>query len=147
MGVSADGYICENLSYSKAVDYSLYAPYDNLEIANLATGSKIGITLNAEGEVLIFKNKKKRGYPSLFSCISRSVREALKNRIYNGRKPLSYPRYSRARCRHKRRKRSFLHALRFYLRRCYRQERQRPQPLHRAFLPHGDIFWGRPLTC
>ncbi len=57
MEVSADGYICENLSYSKTVDYSLYAPYENLEIANLATGSKIGIALNAEGEVLIFKNK------------------------------------------------------------------------------------------
>ena len=55
--ISGDGYFMDHIYYSKAIDYTLYAPYQNLEIANLSTGSKIGICLNEEGEVLIFKNK------------------------------------------------------------------------------------------
>jgi hypothetical protein len=55
--VSADGFFVDHIYYSRAIDYSLYAPYENLELANLSSGSKIGICLNNEGEVLIFKNK------------------------------------------------------------------------------------------
>lgn len=55
--ISADGFFVDHIYYSKVIDYSLYAPYENLELANLASGSKIGICLNSEGEVLIFKNK------------------------------------------------------------------------------------------
>lgn len=55
--ISADGFFVDHINFSKAIDYSLYAPYENLELANLSTGSKIGICLNCEGEVLIFKNK------------------------------------------------------------------------------------------
>ena len=55
--VSADGYFVDHIYYSRNIDYSLYAPYENLELANLSSGSKIGVCLNLEGEVLIFKNK------------------------------------------------------------------------------------------
>lgn len=55
--ISADGYVSDYIYYSKQVDYNSYAPYDNLKLASLATGSKIGICLNAQGEVLIFKNR------------------------------------------------------------------------------------------
>lgn len=55
--ISADGYITDYISYFKQCDYNLYAPYDNLKLATLASGSKIGVCLNKEGDVLIFKDK------------------------------------------------------------------------------------------
>lgn len=55
--ISADGYITDYISYFKQCDYNLYAPYDNLKLATLSSGSKIGVCLNQEGDVLIFKDK------------------------------------------------------------------------------------------
>lgn len=70
--ISADGYVSDYIYYSKQVDYNSYAPYDHLKLASLATGSKIGICLNAQGEVLIFKNRSllfaKRG--GAWACFS-----------------------------------------------------------------------------
>jgi len=55
--ISADGYISDYVSYVKQIDYNLYSPYNQLKLASLSTGSKIGICLNAEGDVSIFKDK------------------------------------------------------------------------------------------
>ena len=70
--ISADGYVSDYIYYSKQVDYDSYAPYENLKLASLSTGSKIGICLNAQGEVLIFKNRSllfaKRG--GVWICFS-----------------------------------------------------------------------------
>lgn len=55
--ISADGYISNYISHIKVVDEALFAPYKHLKLATLATGSKIGICLNEQGDVLVFKNK------------------------------------------------------------------------------------------
>ncbi|MBQ8426043.1 MAG: hypothetical protein IJX17_08545 [Clostridia bacterium] len=55
--ISSDGYVTDYISYVKQFDYNLYAPYKQLKLATLATGSKIGVCLTYEGDVLIFKEK------------------------------------------------------------------------------------------
>ena len=55
--VSADGYVSNYVSPSKNADNSLFAPYNHLQLAMLCTGSKIGICLSEQGDVLVFKNK------------------------------------------------------------------------------------------
>lgn len=57
MEISADGYVENYINYAKPVDFGLYAPYKYLKLASLSTGSKIGICLNEEGDILIFKDK------------------------------------------------------------------------------------------
>ena len=57
MEISADGYISDYICHPKQIDFSLFAPYEFLQIATLSTGSKIGISLNEQGDMLIFKNK------------------------------------------------------------------------------------------
>ncbi len=57
MEISGDGFVSDYVYYSKIVDDRLYAPYKNLKLATLATGSKIGVCLNEEGDILIFKDK------------------------------------------------------------------------------------------
>lgn len=57
MEISADGFVENYVSFAKLVDLSLYAPYKYLKLASLSTGSKIGVCLNEEGDILIFKNK------------------------------------------------------------------------------------------
>ena len=55
--VTADGYITDYISYMKQYEYNLYAPYRQLKLATLSTGSKIGICLTKQGDILIFKDK------------------------------------------------------------------------------------------
>ncbi len=55
--VSADGYVSNYINPSKNADNSLFAPYKHLQLAMLCTGSKIGICLSEQGDVLVFKNK------------------------------------------------------------------------------------------
>ena len=57
MEVSADGFVSNYLYASKVSDNSLFAPYKHLQLAMLSTGSKIGICLSEQGDVLVFKNK------------------------------------------------------------------------------------------
>lgn len=57
MEISADGFVSNYVSYSKVVDYNLFAPYKHLTLATLATGTKVGVCLSEQGDVLIFKNK------------------------------------------------------------------------------------------
>ncbi len=55
--ISADGYLSNYISYAKVIDHNLFAPFRFLKLASLSTGSKIGISLNEQGDVLVFKNK------------------------------------------------------------------------------------------
>lgn len=55
--ISSDGYITDYISYMKQHEYNLYAPYKQLKLATLSVGSKVGIALNQEGDILIFKDK------------------------------------------------------------------------------------------
>ncbi len=57
MEISADGFVSNYVSYAKPADYNLFAPYNHLTLATLATGSKVGVCLSEQGDVLIFKNK------------------------------------------------------------------------------------------
>lgn len=55
--ISSDGYATAYRCLVKQIDYGLYAPYDLLKLATHSTGSKIGIALTAEGDLLVFKDK------------------------------------------------------------------------------------------
>lgn len=55
--ISADGFVTNYISPAKFADTSLFAPYKYLHLAMLCTGSKIGICLSEQGDVLVFKNK------------------------------------------------------------------------------------------
>ena len=55
--ITADGYITDYISYMKQYEYNLYSPYRQLKLATLSTGSKIGICLTKQGDILIFKDK------------------------------------------------------------------------------------------
>ena len=57
MEISADGYVSNYVYYTKQVDNNLYSPYKYLQLATLATGSKVGVCLSEQGDVLVFKNK------------------------------------------------------------------------------------------
>lgn len=72
MEISADGYVSNYVCYTKQVDSNLFAPYKYLQLATLATGSKVGVCLSEQGDVLVFKNKsllfaKKSGVWMCFS--------------------------------------------------------------------------------
>lgn len=67
MEISADGYISNYVSNIKVFEQNLFAPFKYLKLATLATGSKIGVCLNEQGDVLVFKNRnllfaKKSGF-------------------------------------------------------------------------------------
>lgn len=55
--VSADGFLSGYLSANKAASEDLLVPYEYLKIANLCTGSKVGVCLLKDGDILLFKNK------------------------------------------------------------------------------------------
>lgn len=55
--ISSDGYLLNYITASKNTNEELLVPYDYLKMANLCTGSKIGICLLSEGDILLFKNK------------------------------------------------------------------------------------------
>lgn len=54
----ADGFLAGYQSFSPNVKENLLAPYEYLKLANLCTGSKIGVCLIAEGDILVFKDKQ-----------------------------------------------------------------------------------------
>ena len=55
--VSADGYVMDYICMVKHTEFDLYAPYNQLKIATHSTGSKIGICLTEDGDILVFKDK------------------------------------------------------------------------------------------
>lgn len=56
--LSADGYLVGYQSFSATAKENLLAPYEYLKLANLCTGSKIGVCLIEEGDILVFKDKQ-----------------------------------------------------------------------------------------
>lgn len=56
--LSADGQLLSYQSLSKATKQNIFAPYEYINIASLCTGNRIGVCLDSEGEVLIFKDKQ-----------------------------------------------------------------------------------------
>ena len=58
MEISADGYISNYISNAKIIEQNLFAPFRHLKLASLATGSKIGVCLNEQGDVMGFKNRR-----------------------------------------------------------------------------------------
>lgn len=64
--LTSDGYLIQYLNATQKRDQNLYAPYGFLKMAGMATGTKVAIVLQANGDILLFKNKmlvfaKKRG--------------------------------------------------------------------------------------
>lgn len=57
MEISSNGYLLNYLSNTKINNEELFVPFDYLKVANLCTGSKIGVCLLADGDILLFKEK------------------------------------------------------------------------------------------
>lgn len=55
--VSADGYLINYITGAKSATEDLLVPYEYLKVANLCTGSKVGVCLLTDGDILLFKNK------------------------------------------------------------------------------------------
>ena len=70
--VSSDGYILEYKSLPRIKESDLYTPNDYLRIAAASSGQKVGVVLNAKGDILLFKERmlvfvNKRGKWMCFS--------------------------------------------------------------------------------
>jgi len=57
MEISRDGYLTSYITLPKTENQSLLAPIKYLKIASLCTGSRIGVCLLEEGDILIFKDR------------------------------------------------------------------------------------------
>ena len=55
--ISSNGYLLNYLSNTKINNEDLFVPLEYLKIANLCTGSKIGVCLLPDGDILLFKEK------------------------------------------------------------------------------------------
>ena len=56
--ISADGYLLSYHSFIKNAKENILAPYEQLDLANLCVGAKIGVCLVEEGDILVFKDKQ-----------------------------------------------------------------------------------------
>ena len=56
--ISSDGNLLSYESLPKTAKETILAPYEYLDIANLCTGAKVGVCLDQEGDLLIFKDKQ-----------------------------------------------------------------------------------------
>ena len=55
--LSANGYLVNYITNPKITSENLLVPYEYLKMANLCTGSKIGVCLLADGDILLIKDK------------------------------------------------------------------------------------------
>lgn len=55
--ISANGYLLNYITSPKTTTENLLVPYEYLKMANLCTGTKIGVCLLTDGDILIFKDK------------------------------------------------------------------------------------------
>ncbi len=55
--ISSDGYLLNFLSVPDNKDQNIVAPYDYIDMANLCSGSRVGIALARTGDVLLFHDK------------------------------------------------------------------------------------------
>lgn len=70
--ISSDGYLLNYLSVPDSKEQSINAPYEYIDMANLCSGSRVGVTLSRTGDILIFHEKnlvfaKKTGVWSRYS--------------------------------------------------------------------------------
>jgi len=56
--LSADGYLVGYQTFSNAKKEDLLAPFEYLKLASQCTGTKVGVCLNEQGDVLLFKDKQ-----------------------------------------------------------------------------------------
>lgn len=57
MQISSDGYLLGYVNAPKMAKSDAFVPYEYLNMASLCTGTKIGVCLLAEGDILLFKDK------------------------------------------------------------------------------------------
>ncbi len=57
MEISSDGYLLNYVNSPKVNNEDLLVPFEYLKMANLCVGSKIGICLLEDGDILLFKDK------------------------------------------------------------------------------------------
>ena len=56
--VSSDGFLVGYQAFTKQAKEDLLTPYEYLNLASLCTGSKVGVGLSIDGDVLVFKDKQ-----------------------------------------------------------------------------------------
>lgn len=55
--ISSDGYLLNYITLPKSKDQNISAPYDYIDMANICYGSRIGVCLTGNGDILIFHEK------------------------------------------------------------------------------------------
>jgi len=55
--ISSDGYLLNYITLSKSKDQNISAPYEYIDMANVCYGSRVGVSLTAMGDILIFHEK------------------------------------------------------------------------------------------
>ncbi len=78
--LSSDGYLLNYLSVPDAKDQNLSAPQEYIDMANLCTGSRVGIALSKTGDVLLF-HQKNLVFAKKCGVWSRYSHEEIINRI------------------------------------------------------------------
>lgn len=55
--ISSDGYLLTYVTLPDSKDQTLNAPYEYMDMANICYGSRVGISLTANGDILLFHDK------------------------------------------------------------------------------------------
>lgn len=55
--ISSNGFLLNYLTVPKNIDQELYVPYDQIRIASLCKGNRVGISLLMNGDILLFRDK------------------------------------------------------------------------------------------
>lgn len=55
--ISSDGYLLNYLQVPDARDHDIPAPFDYIDMGNMCTGSRVGVTLSRTGDILLFHQK------------------------------------------------------------------------------------------
>lgn len=55
--ISCDGYLLNYITLPKSKDQNISAPYEYIDMANICYGSRVGVSLTATGDILMFHDK------------------------------------------------------------------------------------------
>ena len=55
--ISSDGYLLNYITLPKSKDQTISAPYEYIDMANICYGSRVGLSLTATGDILMFHDK------------------------------------------------------------------------------------------
>lgn len=55
--ISSDGYLLNYITLPKSKDQTISAPYQYIDMANICYGSRVGLSLTATGDILMFHDK------------------------------------------------------------------------------------------